>query len=163
MQKQLAKSGPFDFDYDIPFTTIHVGKLSGGKALNIVPNYAEMLFEIRYLDAQNTDDLIIHIDTIARHFDKDNGLRNVNIEIINNYPGFDVKPNHENIRKLISITNTNRIKVDFGTEAGILSQMSIPTLVCGPGSMSEQGHKADEFITKQQLFACDEFLSKLLA
>ena len=59
MQKQLAKSGPFDFDYDIPFTTIHVGKLSGGKALNIVPNYAEMLFEIRYLDAQNTDDLMI--------------------------------------------------------------------------------------------------------
>ena len=163
MQKQLAKSGPFDFDYDIPFTTIHVGKLTGGKALNIVPNYAEMLFEIRYLDAQNTDDLIIHIDTIARHFDKDNGLRNVNIEIINNYPGFDVKPNHENIRKLISITNTNRIKVDFGTEAGILSQMSVPTLVCGPGSMSEQGHKADEFITKQQLFACDEFLTKLLA
>jgi acetylornithine deacetylase/succinyl-diaminopimelate desuccinylase-like protein len=29
--------------------------------------------------------------------------------------------------------------------------------------MSEQGHKADEFITKQQLFACDEFLTKLLA
>ena len=28
---------------------------------------------------------------------------------------------------------------------------------------SEQGHKVDEFITKQQLFACDEFLSKLLA
>ena len=65
-----------------------------------------------------------------------------------------VKSNHENIRKLISITNTNRIKVDFGTEAGILSQMGVPTLVCGPGSMSEQGHKADEFITKQQLFAC---------
>jgi acetylornithine deacetylase len=41
--------------------------------------------------------------------------------------------------------------------------MGVPTLVCGPGSMSEQGHKADEFITKQQLFACDDFLSKLLA
>ena len=162
MQNQLAKSGPFDFDYDIPYTTIHIGKLSGGEALNIVPNHAEMLFEIRHLEAQNTDDLIIHIDAIARRFDKNNGVQAVGIEIINAYPYFEMKSNHELIKKLISITNTDRIKVDFGTEAGILSQMGVPTIVCGPGSMSGQGHQADEFISKRQLLSCDDFLGKLV-
>ena len=37
----------------------------------------------------------------------------------------------------------------------------IPTVVCGPGSM-EQGHKADEFISLQQLDACDRMLERVV-
>ena len=55
-----------------------------------------------------------------------------------------------------------RIKVAFGTEGGLFSQkLGIPTVVCGPGSM-EQGHKADEFVTLEQLAACDAMLEALI-
>lgn len=38
-QDRLAREGARDTDYDIPYTTVHVGKMSGGVALNIVPGY----------------------------------------------------------------------------------------------------------------------------
>jgi acetylornithine deacetylase len=63
---------------------------------------------------------------------------------------------------LSDATNTERTRVAFGTEAGILAQMGVPALVCGPGSMAGQGHKADEYITAGQLAACDQMLFKLV-
>ncbi|RMP64594.1 hypothetical protein ALQ18_04774 [Pseudomonas marginalis pv. marginalis] len=50
----------------------------------------------------------------------------------------------------------------FGTEGGLFDQAGIPTVVCGPGSM-EQGHKPDEFISLEQLAACDQMLARVLA
>ncbi|MEP2628203.1 MAG: hypothetical protein ABJH33_04010 [Rhizobiaceae bacterium] len=37
--------------------------------------------------------------------------------------------------------------VAFGTEAGVISGLGVPTVVCGPGSMAGQGHEPDEFIS----------------
>src|SRR6185437_1076289 len=36
-------------DFDVPYTTIHAGKINAGVALNIVPNSCEVDFEIRYV------------------------------------------------------------------------------------------------------------------
>ena len=53
-------------------------------------------------------------------------------------------------------------KVAFGTEGGLFSsRLGVPTLVCGPGSM-DQGHKADEYVTLEQLAACDAMMERLL-
>jgi acetylornithine deacetylase len=35
--------------------------------------------------------------------------------------------------------------VSYGTDAGFFSNIGWPTIVCGPGNIS-QAHKADEFI-----------------
>jgi acetylornithine deacetylase len=50
----------------------------------------------------------------------------------------------------------------FGTEAGFFQRHGTPTVVIGPGSI-EQAHKPDEFVTLEQLAACDRFLDELLA
>ena len=61
------------------------------------------------------------------------------------------------------LTGSNqRIKVAFGIEGGLFSQkLGISAVVCGPGSMA-QGHKADEFVTVEQLAACDAMLAALI-
>jgi acetylornithine deacetylase len=63
---------------------------------------------------------------------------------------------------LKSLTGANTtIKMAFGTEGGLFSRdLGIPTVICGPGSM-DQGHKPDEFVTRQQLALCDDMLAKL--
>jgi acetylornithine deacetylase len=53
-------------------------------------------------------------------------------------------------------------KVAFGTEAGFFSELGIPTVVCGPGSMEGQGHKPYEYITLDQLTACDQMMDRIL-
>ncbi len=60
------------------------------------------------------------------------------------------------------VDDPNLMKVAFGTEGGMFSdELGIPMVVCGPGSM-DQGHKADEFISLDQLDACDRMLDRLL-
>lgn len=65
------------------------------------------------------------------------------------------------VKSLLGANDT--MKVAFGTEGGLFSsQLGIPTVVCGPGSM-DQGHKPDEFVSIDQLAKCDMMLVNLLA
>ena len=50
--------------------------------------------------------------------------------------------------------------VSFGTEGGLFQAIGVPTVVCGPGHI-EQAHKADEFVTLDQLSKCLDFLDAL--
>ena len=45
IQARVAAEGLRDGDYDVPYTTLHVGKMSGGVQVNIVPNHAVLDFE----------------------------------------------------------------------------------------------------------------------
>ena len=62
-----------------------------------------------------------------------------------------------------SLSGSNgTMKVAFGTEGGLFDQkLDVPTVICGPGSMM-QGHKPDEFVSVEQLAACDAMLAKLV-
>lgn len=51
--------------------------------------------------------------------------------------------------------------VPFASEAGFLQASGMPTLICGPGS-PRQAHQADEFVTAAQLQACVTFLQRLM-
>ena len=50
--------------------------------------------------------------------------------------------------------------VSFGSEAGQFQHAGIPTVVCGPGSIT-QAHQPDEFIAIDQLDACLDFMNRL--
>ena len=54
------------------------------------------------------------------------------------------------------------LKVAFGTEGGLFDRdLGISTAVCGPGFM-DQGHKPDEFVSRDQLARCDQMLARLV-
>jgi len=166
-QSQLSKVGPRDTDYDIPYTTIHAGKIHAGVALNIVPKLCEVDFEIRNVAADDAGRILKslrraaeRIATAARPIALDAAIE---IDVINSYPGLDTPRSSEAMAFVKSLTGANEtIKVAFGTEGGLFSRdLGTPTVVCGPGSMA-QGHKPDEYITVEQLRRCDEMLNTLL-
>ena len=51
-------------------------------------------------------------------------------------------------------------RVSFGTEAGILQEVGVPTVVCGPGRIAV-AHQPDEHVEIEQLGECMRFLSVL--
>ncbi len=163
LQDSLAQSGPFDASYGVPYTTIHAGTLSGGTALNIVPDRAVMRFEIRNLAQQDMAALSAALEALVSTFA--GGTQPSQMELVqtNTYPGLDVDPGAAWVRTTAEAAGCGVTKVAFGTEAGLLSAMGHNTLVCGPGSMEGQGHKADEYIHASQLAACDRFLDRLVA
>ena len=49
LQAHVVETGARDDHYVVPYTTLHVGVIDGGTALNIVPNACKFRFEIRNL------------------------------------------------------------------------------------------------------------------
>ena len=165
LQAEVAETGASDEDYDIPYTTLHVGRISGGTSSNIVPNHAEVDFEIRYLMKDDPDALIARLKAdaeciVAATKDPDAAIA---IATTRGYPGLDTAPGAEVVDFVKSLTGANgTIKVAFGTEGGLFSEAAgIPTVICGPGSM-EQGHRPDEFVTDAQIARCDAMLDALI-
>ena len=167
LQSKIEQGSVQDDEYDVPYTTLHVGKINGGVALNIVPNHTEFRFEIRNLISDNPDNLAQeirdHADMLLQPIHDQFPDAHIDIQLTNSYPSMDTSKEAEVVSFVKSLTGSNStIKVAFGTEGGIFSaQLGIPTVICGPGSMA-QGHKPDEFVSIDQLDKCDAMMGVLL-
>ena len=166
MQAELAQNGNKDDDYNVPYTTMHVGRIEGGIQLNIVPNAAYIDFEIRNLAEDDPmallDSLKQRITPIIQAAKNMAPEADIQFTITNTYPGLNTPKDAEIVDFMKALTGNNTtIKMAFGTEGGLFSRdIGIPTVVCGPGSM-DQGHKPDEFVTGEQLAQCDTMLAAL--
>lgn len=165
LQARIAATGRRDGDYDVPYTTVHVGRIAGGASLNIVPNRCELDFEFRHLAEDDPAWLRAEIDAaaarvVAAAADPDAA---VEISEFMAYPGLGTPPDAAVVGFVKALTGANgTIKVAFGTEGGLFHErLGTPTVVCGPGSMA-QGHKPDEYVTADQLARCDAMLAALL-
>ncbi len=167
-QQDLCKNGHADAGYDVPYTTLHVGRIEGGTVLNIVPNHCELDFEIRNLAGDDPGKILANLgsgaDALTANARKISPAADIAFEITNTYPGLDTPADSEAVRFVQSLTGANAtIKVAFGTEGGLFSrQLGVQTVVCGPGSMA-QGHRPDEYVTAEQMSLCARMLGRLLA
>ena len=167
LQAEVAATGLNDGDYDVPYTTLHVGKMSGGIQVNIVPNHATLDFEIRALAGEDVGGLIIRLqaeaEAIVAPLRADFPEAAIRIDRLWDYPGLGTPPDAEVVRFVKGLTGANgTMKVAFGTEGGLFDQrLGVPTVICGPGSMA-QGHKPDEFVTVEQIDRCQVMLAALV-
>lgn len=167
MQTYVIETGAHDDHYAVPYTSLHVGVIDGGTALNIVPNTCKFRFEIRNLLEDDPMAILAKLEAkateIASAYQDRFPSAKIDITISNEYPGLNTAPDAEVVTFVKSLTGANdHNKVAFGTEGGLFQErLGVPTVICGPGSM-DQGHKPDEFITGKQLGLCDDFLSRLL-
>lgn len=167
LQQQLIETGHHDHDYDISHTTLHVGVINGGTALNIVPNQCQFVFEIRNLPEDSPTHLIDQLrekaDAITAPWLEKFPAANIDLDIYNTYPALSTPEESEIVKLITNLTGANRTgKIAFGTEGGLFTeQLKIQTIVMGPGSI-EQAHKPDEYIAKEELDRCDAFLQKLV-
>ena len=159
--------GPLDASStQVPYTTVHVGRIIADQALNIVPNLCTINFEIRHTAQDDPGNILADIQNAANNIvseaRKHSSVAAIEFDVWNAYPGLDTpedSPVVEMVKNLVGANATTYVA--FGTEGGLFSEkLSIPTVVCGPGSM-DQGHKPDEFIEIEQLDQCDEMLRRL--
>ena len=87
----------------------------------------------------------------------------VEFEVLTRYPGLSTQTDAavvSLVQSLLSDTEGTQ-KISFGSEAGLFtSELGIPAVVCGPGSI-QQAHRADEYVSEKQLDRCMRFISKL--
>lgn len=165
--RHLKENGPHDDGYEPPYTTVHTGIIRGGTALNIVPGNCEFDFEFRTLPKHDIRPLLGEVERYVREellprmrqVAPETGVR---FETLSTFPGLETDPQSEAVQLAKSLTGANSTaKVSFGTEAGLFHSARIPTVVCGPGHI-EQAHKPNEFVTREQLARCEEFVRGLI-
>lgn len=161
-------SGAHDDAFDPPYTTIHVGSLHGGTALNLVPDRAVVEFEIRDIPGTDVTSLLAQVD---RFIDEQrNDLKrqaseaDIVIETISSYPSLMIAQNDAAVATVTRLADSAHPAgtVSFGTEAGIYAKAGIPTVVCGPGDIG-RAHKADEWIGIDELARADAMMKTLAA
>ncbi|WP_162914232.1 acetylornithine deacetylase [Taklimakanibacter lacteus] len=152
--------------FDPPYTTVHVGSLHGGSALNLVPDRAVIEFEIRSTPGTDVGALLTQIDAgVAAQRDR---LRrtapeaDIAVEDMTSYPGLATQEGDPALSIVagLAAAEDKPATVSFGTEAGLYSAAGIPTIVCGPGNMA-RAHKADEWIGLDELAAANRMMERL--
>ena len=169
LNKEKSINGPFDQDYEVPYTTLHTGLINGGTILNIVPNLCEFEFEIRNLATDDPLKLVNKIkdytnQKLINDMHKVSSKTGIHFNEKNNYPALDISADIEPIKKIKELLNNQKHKkVVYGTEGGLFkNRFDIPTIVCGPGSI-DQAHKPNEYISIEQIKKCSNFLDNLIS
>jgi len=166
LKHQLRARAPKNSPFDPPWTTINTGILTGGTAQNVIAQKATVEWEMRPVQDGDAD----FVKQDLQHFVQDNLLpamqsvvpdSSVETEIIAEVVGLSPLEQNEARDIVMQLTGANSCDVvAFGTEAGLFQSLGITAVVCGPGSI-DQAHKADEFVSLDQLNQCLIMLEKL--
>lgn len=164
--ERLKDRAPAQSRFEPPWTTVQVGRITGGAARNIIAGQCAVEWEMRPVSTEDADfvkaDLGAYVDQVLRpamqavHADAE-----IVTHVIGEVEGLRALPDSEARRVMCELTGADHAGVvPFGTEAGLFQSAGISSVICGPGSI-DQAHKPDEFIALDQLEACMGMLERL--
>ena len=150
-----------------PYSSIEIGCVSGGTAINIVPARCRLDWEMRGLPGIDPAAVLERVERFGlktvlpklRAISEDTDIETrLGIHVPELTPGADEPAQ----RLALRLTDRNdTLAVSYGTEAGLFQRAGIPTVVCGPGDIAV-AHRPDEYIEKEQITACTRFLRRLV-
>lgn len=168
LKDALRARAPENGRFDPPWTTINVGALHGGVAHNVIAPTAQVDWEMRPVQDGDADFVKDHLRALVdgellpamRAVYADAAI---DVETIGEVAGLIPTDNNEARRIMAELTGANGADlVAFGTEAGLFQALGTDVVVCGPGSI-EQAHKADEYVSLDQMDQCLTMLERLNA
>jgi len=167
---RLAQDEPKDPRFAVPHSTLQTGVIHGGIAVNVVPKDCQFDFEMRNLPATPHDALTQPILDYARNELLPRMKRvapeaDIAFQMGMDLPAFGIDPAAPVVRWAMDLARTAHLgtgAVSFATEASVFQRIGVPTVVLGPGSI-DQAHKPDEFISYEQVAACEAFFERLIA
>ncbi|MDA0338339.1 MAG: acetylornithine deacetylase [Proteobacteria bacterium] len=154
--------------FDPPYTSINVGRLRGGTALNIIPNHCQFEWEYRSLPDADDDDVFNRLTRFANEIVLPEMLANfpeakiTTTELARAPALMPLEGSPAEALVLALIGQNEPVTAAYATEAGLFQEADIPSVVCGPGSI-DQAHRPNEFIKISEMEAGTDFVEKLVA
>lgn len=147
-------------------TSMTIGIVEGGTAVNILARHCKFVFDIRYEPDFDLDGLINIIKNAVKGVDESIKSRapegGAILKARSRTPALRIVPdsNAETLARAISGDN-EIIAVSYAAEAGLFQGQDMPTIICGPGSIL-QAHQPNEFVETQQIEKCLKFLEQII-
>lgn len=172
MTDEMEARGDPSGRFDPPYTTVHVGRLAGGNARNILARECWFNWEFRGLPDLDSNEIPDRFEAVSER---------VLVERLNRHaatggfppgrietdwqvlvPGLRPDPGSAAEKLVLSLTGAPAtISVPYGTEAGHFQAAGIATIVCGPGSI-DQAHQPDEYISLDEFAKGEAFIARLI-
>lgn len=158
--------GPYDDAFDVPHSTITTNLITGGIAINTVPDLCTFSYDFRHLPGHDAGGIQAEVqryvdDELLPRMQREYAGARVEIECGAAVPTLNASEQAAITALVRALTEDRGVrKVAYGTEAGQFAQAGIPAVLCGPGSI-EQAHKPDEYVEVEQLAQCDRFLRRV--
>ncbi len=155
------RNGPLDPVFEPPYSTIQIGSIRGGEALNIIPESCIVEIEARAIAGVSPAALLEPVlEALESLRAKGFGT---NWRPIAGYPALSLPADAPIARLMARITGEAPLAaVSYGTEAGLYQAAGIDAIICGPGDIA-RAHKPDEYVTRAELVACVDMLERLCA
>jgi acetylornithine deacetylase len=139
--------------------------LRGGNAVNIIPDRASVEIEVRSVPGLQpsvvTTKVVSELMALSdRARVKGRHLRVSHRELAS-YPALPPPEDWALAGLMEQLTGQPSLQsVSYGTEAGLFHAAGIPAIICGPGVIG-RAHRANEYILKSELAACQSMLRGL--
>jgi len=168
MNAENAARQPLEADAGFvpPYTSLHVGMVSGGTAHNITAKDCEFVLTFRTVPGESgqewTEKFKAKVQEIEAEMQAIHPDTGIDWAPKFNVPGLkpEIEGSAEELVRLLTGDNAINV-VSYGTEAGQFQERGYSAVICGPGDIA-QAHQPNEFITIEQFKAGEAFMEKLL-
>lgn len=165
LAKTLETEGPFNDGFTPPYPTVVGSVLNGGAAVNIIPENACLQLEVRSVPGHAPQKITDRIRAFLDRLQRDTGAAGhevgISVAELSNYPALAPATDLNLVQLVEDCSGHKAVQaVSYGTEAGLFDAAGIPSIICGPGSIT-RAHRPDEYILQSELDACMDMLGKI--
>ncbi|MCW8842688.1 MAG: acetylornithine deacetylase [Rhodobacteraceae bacterium] len=165
-ENQAKAPSEIDAMFEPPWTTLHVGTVTGGTAHNITALDCRFGFDFRFVPGDRVADWTARFrEKVAEVEAEMQAVRpEAHITLTENFAVPGLVPERdgeaEQIARRLTGDNASRV-VSYGTEAGHFQNAGYSAVICGPGDIA-QAHQPNEFLTVAQFDAGVDFMRRLV-
>jgi succinyl-diaminopimelate desuccinylase len=152
---ELENYKPFDCAQDGIYVQPHpmlglcsmsINTISGGKAMNVVPDRCTVGIDIRTLPGQSHEIIVNDIKQIFKKLKQQCLMFDAEVSVDRAVEAIETNPDCAFVRDFCATVGVNQTKaVGFTTDAPYLKPLGAPIVIFGPGK-PELCHKPDEYI-----------------
>ncbi|MDA5558852.1 acetylornithine deacetylase [Shimia sp. MMG029] len=163
---RAQEPNPVAATFEPPWTTVHVGTISGGTAHNITALDCHFGLDFRFVPGDDSAEWLARARAKAAEIEGEMQavVPDTHIEMRETFAVPALMPEEageaETLVRQLTGDNTPRV-VSYGTEGGHFQSAGYSTVICGPGDIA-QAHQPDEYLTVAQFEAGQRFMEKLL-
>lgn len=163
----LIEEGSTDDRFTPNHTSIHIGKIAGGIAPNVIAQECSFYWDVRTIPGDTPEGIFEQFKVFCD--EREAEVRKV-------FPGFKIstETDHPAVpgldtsedQQIVGLIKELAAREDLGAvsyaaEAGQFADEGFEAVICGPGDIA-QAHRADEFIHKAQLDEGVVFMHRLI-
>jgi acetylornithine deacetylase len=145
-------------------TTVNVGRIEGGAAVNMIAEHCRLHWECRPEPGRSAAEVVAALEArleAALRPARTSPDVSIVTEQVVSVPPFAASRDSPAVALALRLTGRNRcVAVSFASEAGLFQEAGVPAVVCGPGRTSE-AHQPDEFVSRERLSACLRLMHRL--